>query len=168
MDENVISVRRGHPAAMIGNNRRRDVKISDGSQGDGKGLASNATGLASWKSTRTYIALGSDAGIGANTFVGLGSSGASFVRNSIVAPFNGVITSLVFSVRQQSTATITCEIFKAANGLNPVSTGIIATVNIGTTFNMATGNVPVNMGDLISVRISGSLSEGAAATIGLQ
>ena len=142
-----------------------DIKISDGTQGDGKVLTSNAAGLATWQLPKASFTLGSDASVSSNSYVGLGSSGTSFIRNSIVMPFNGTLAVLVFSVRVISNTTVSCEIYKASNGAPPTATGIIATVTVGTSYAVATGNVPMNQGDLLSVKISSGLIDGISATI---
>ena len=147
-----------------------NVKISDGTQGVGKVLTSDANGLASWHLPKTCFTVGSDQSISSNSFVGLGWSSSSFVRNTIVIPFNGSITSLVFSIRQFAISTVSCEIFTSQSGSNPVSTGLIATITFGNYFALVTGNVPLNQGDLISVKITstGSITDGIAATIVFQ
>ena len=144
-----------------------DIKITDGSQGTGEVLTSNADGLASWQPPKTVFALASSSAVATNDYVGLGSSGSSFIRNTIVVPFNCEITSLTFSLRKMALITYTCTIWVSpGNGNPPVSTGIQATVNVGNYFAISSiGAYPLIAGDLLSVRISSGTTDGIAASI---
>lgn len=146
-----------------------DIKITDGTQGDGDVLTSNADGLASWQSPLNVFTLASPTSVSTDNFIGLGSSSSSFVRNSIVVPYNCVITSLMFNIRLTAASTYTCTVWvRPGNGSTAVSTGITATVTPGLNFASVTGNYPLIAGDLLSVKVSGTLVDGIAATIGYQ
>lgn len=125
------------------------------------------------------VFLGTDQSIGNNDFLGLGTSSASFVRNTLVVPQDATLTGLVFNIRDNALPTgdtATAEIYISTNcGFGaPVATGIIATIegpNSSETPNccaFAAASFAVEQCDLISVRITtgdGAFASGVAATI---
>ena len=144
-----------------------DVRITDGTQGIGEVLTSDANGLASWQPVKTAFTLASSASVAANDYIGLGSSSSQFVKNSIVIPFNCEITSLTFSTRSIAGSTYTCTIWvRPGNSTTPAATSIQATVTPGNYFSVATGSIALNQGDLLSVRMSVGTPDGIAASIG--
>ncbi len=164
-----VGINKPNPEAKLDVNG--NVKITDGTQGNGEVLTSDANGLASWQSTKTVFTLETNAAIATNDYVGLGSSSSNFIRNTIVVPFNCEITSLTCSVRNLAAGTYTCTIWvkSGISATPPVSTGIQATVNPGGYFAISPLiSYPLSLGDLLSVRFtsaSGSLIDGIAASI---
>lgn len=150
------------------------LKITDGSQGTGKVLTSDANGLSSWVTPKApAFVFGTDQSLGNFDFIGLGTSSAGFPRNSAVVPFNCEIGSIAFSIRSALPNTnINLTLWKSSGiGGSPVATPLTATISNGTTqiFAAATGTIPLLQGDLISVQINwstgGALSNGATATV---
>ena len=125
------------------------------------------------------VYLGTDQSIGNLDFLGLGTSSASFIRNTIVVPQDSTITGLVFNIRDHTLGTgivASAEIFVSSDcGFDPpVATGIIAAVtgpNSDASPNccaFAVGDFNVEKCDLISVRVTtggGAFANGVAATI---
>jgi hypothetical protein len=116
---------------------------------------------------------GTDQSIPNGNFMGLGTSD-DFVRNTVVIPANSTITTLVFSIRNETVAAgemVQAEIYRSTDGgVTSVATGFIATVNGPNPPNhcaVATGSLAVNQCDLISIRVSNSdaLENGATATV---
>lgn len=125
------------------------------------------------------IYLATDQSIPNGQFMGLGTTSAMFVRNTVVIPENAIITGLVFNIRDNTltageVASAEIVISQTCGFDAPVSTGVIATVtgpNNATTRNCCgttAANYPVNRCTLLSVRVttpSGAFPSGAAATI---
>ena len=108
-----------------------------------------------------------DFSVGNNDYVGLGTSGASFVRYCIVVPFDCELNSITFSIRANIlNLNITSEVW-----VNGLLTSLSATIANGLSNIWATGigSVPVLQGDLISVKIhwtsGGALASGIAASV---
>jgi len=115
-----------------------------------------------------------DQSVANGNFVGAGTSSATFVRNSIVVPFNGVITSLTFHGRSFVSFTpVTLTLYAAPSGsvtsiapLNGSSATSVSCSASGSSFTCTAGglSVAVGEGDLISGRLSSSssMSDGLA------
>lgn len=110
-----------------------------------------------------------DQAVSNNDFVGVGQSSSVFAPNSIVAPFTGVVTNIVFSVRVPLPSSVTLTLYStsAPNVISPLN-GSSATVGSctvlsGFTWCSASTSVPIVEGDLLSGRVStggGALSNG--------
>jgi len=125
------------------------------------------------------IYLASDEALPDDNYIGLGTDGVDFIRNTVVIPANAIITGLVFNIRDNTlaagdVATAEIVISRSCGFGDPISTGIIASVtgpNSAATPNCCgstTANFPVNQCDLLSVRVStgdGAFDSGAAATV---
>jgi hypothetical protein len=144
-------------------------KFTDGSEGANKILTSNATGMATWANAPlpACFLFSSNSSISANYYLGPGGSGASFIRNTIVAPFDCELTSITLSGRGTVTAMI-ATVYKSVGSTFPavpVNTGLATTVTSVILFSTGTGSVFVNKGDLISVHISASAVDGATVSV---
>ncbi len=126
------------------------------------------------------VYLGTDQSIQDGGWMGIGTSGASFVTSSIVTPRSGKVTELVFSVRDKTLVdgdTVTATLYHSPCGFGtPVSTGITAVVHGPVDADhpdcCAHGLGTFEFADcrLLSVQITtsqgvGALSDGAAAAI---
>ncbi|MGE7602365.1 hypothetical protein ACQKL5_07610 [Peribacillus sp. NPDC097675] len=125
------------------------------------------------------VFLETDQSIGNLDFLSLGTSSASFVRNTLVVPQDATITGLVLNIRDNALGTgniASAEIFISTNcGFGtPEATGIIASItgpNSAVTPNccaFAAADFAVEQCDLITVRITtggGAFAGGVAATI---
>ncbi|WP_056473563.1 collagen-like protein [Bacillus sp. FJAT-25509] len=124
----------------------------------------------------SFIYFSSDQSVPNNNFIGQGTSSSMFDRNTIVIPQAGVITGIIFSIRDNTLAlgeTATAEIYISTNcAQTAMATGVIATVD-GPNPPFCCGmspaaNLIVNPCDLISVRITtgdGAFPNGVAATV---
>ena len=117
-----------------------------------------------------------DQAVSNNTFVGLGTSSSSFIRQTIIVPSACELRYIAFSIRENVPGTYTATVWRqavAVGGL-PAPTALSATIVNGSLSytSIGSGAVPVNAGDLISVRISitgaGSLFNGVAVSVGYQ
>ena len=163
------------PAAkldVVGN-----VKITDGTQGANKVLTSGADGTATWANPAlpAFFSFATDQSVGNNDYLGMGTNSATFVRNSIVMPFNCMLTSITLSARLPSgNQGIIATVWRQAPGGSPQATSLSATITDGTIFYTATaaGSLPLSTGDLVSVRLNwftgGALTSGAAVSITYQ
>lgn len=136
--------------------------------------ATGATGPAG--AGESFIYFASDQSLANNDFMGLGTSSPMFDRNTVVIPRAGVITGIIFSIRDNALAAdevATAEIYISTNcAQTAMATGIIASVQ-GPNPPFCCGMSPaaslvVNPCDLISVRVTsgdGALPNGAAATV---
>ena len=124
----------------------------------------------------TDVFLGIDQSIGNNDFLGLGTSSADFLRNTIVVPRDSIITSLTFNIRSEVLAvgqTATAQIFinNDCGTTAPVATTVIATITGTGTPNCCVtvaADLPVSACTLLSVQVrktQGAFQEGVAATI---
>ncbi|MGE7947961.1 hypothetical protein [Lysinibacillus sp. NPDC093688] len=128
---------------------------------------------------RMEVFLSSDQSIANNDFIGIGSSSASFIKNTFVVPQNAVITSLTLNIRDHNLTAgdiASAQIYLSTNcGFTaPIATGIIATITGPSTSTSpnccatTTSNFPINSCTLLSVEITtsgSSLSNGVSATI---
>lgn len=144
------------------------IKVTDGSQATGKVLTSDANGLASWTyPTPAAFLFATDQSIGNGNYLGLGTSSATFIRNTIVAPYNCQLSSITFSIRTNTAGTG----ISATVWVNNIATPLQAIIanGITTLFATGTGSVFVLQGDLISIRINtgsgGALTNGAAVSV---
>jgi hypothetical protein len=148
------------------------LKMTDGNQGAGKVLTSDDNGLSSWVTPKApAFIFSTDQSVGNYYFIGVGTNGATFLRNSVVVPFDCTIGSIIFSVRTAIANTgIIASLWKSSNGVIS-ATPLSATIADGTTqtFAVANGLVPLLQGDLISVQLNwstgGASSNGATVTL---
>lgn len=107
-----------------------------------------------------------------NDYIGLGSSGGSFLRYTIVVPVACVLKSITFSTRGPALTIQTATVWRQTPGSpSPAATTLSALIFPTTFFSVSSGPVAVNAGDLISVRITysgGSLTNGVAVSITYQ
>ena len=125
------------------------------------------------------VYLSSDQPVANSDFLGIGSSSASFIKNTFVVPQNAVITSLTLNIRDHNLIagdTASAQIYLSTNcGFTaPIATGIIATITGPSTSTSpnccttTTSNYSVNSCTLLSVEITtsgGSFANGVSATI---
>ena len=145
------------------------LKITDGSQGGNKILTSDANGMATWSTAPQpgCFMFNTDASTSAGAFIGMGSSSSSFVRNTIVIPFNCELTAITLHGRG-ATQTITATVYKSAGNaipVSPVTTLLSTTTTLVTRFSSATGSVLLSQGDLISVQVSAGSVDGIAVSV---
>ncbi len=147
------------------------VKITDGTEGANKILTSDANGLATWTAPPlpAFFTFTSDQSVLNGDYMGTSSSSSTLLRNNIVVPFNCQLTSIIFSIRQQTIGQFTATVYIQPQTGAAIATSLSATIVNGFfTYAVATGSVFINQGDLISVRIttSGSgLVSGAAVSV---
>ncbi len=148
------------------------LKITDGNQGAGKVLTSDANGLGSWLTpTAPAFIFSTDQSVGNNYYIGVGTSGTNFLRNSVVVPFDCYIGSLIFSIRSAAANTgITATLYKSSNGIMSATTLSTVIANGATqVFAVTNSLVPLLQGDLISINLSwstgGSLANGTTVTL---
>jgi uncharacterized membrane protein YoaK (UPF0700 family) len=107
-------------------------------------------------------------------YLGAGTSSSSFIRNTVVMPRAGTITSITFHIREHaSDKSHIAEIYIqpiATFGGGAIATGQLVTQAIGTPCINGAVAVVVAQCDLVSVRIKGvdhthSMSGGACVTI---
>ena len=104
-----------------------------------------------------------------NDYIGLGSNSASFIRNTSVVPVDCVLKSIAFSARGAFSSSTAAVYLQPAGSLTPVATTLSATIIFGGYFSIASGAIPVNAGDLISVRVNGgSIPNGVAVSVTYQ
>ncbi len=144
-------------------------KITDGTQGANKILTSNAAGMATWAAAPlpACFVFSTGTSTAANNYLGSGSSSASFIKNTIVAPFDCELTSITLSGRGYSSA-MTATVYKAVGYILPltgVNTGMVTTITAAVPFSTAIGSVLVSKGDLISILISASTVDGATVSV---
>ena len=155
------------PAAKLDVNGT--IRITDGTEGANKILTSNAAGMATWATAPlpACFLFSTSTSINANHFLGLGSSSSSFIRNTIVAPFNCELTSITFSGRGYI-SNMTATVYKSDGysfPATPVNTGLATSIAPGIPFSTGTGSVFVSRGDLLSVQISANAIDGATVTV---
>ncbi|WP_371375484.1 hypothetical protein [Sporomusa aerivorans] len=107
--------------------------------------------------------------------MGLGTSSASFIRNTLDIPQTTTLTGMSFSIRDHALGAgvvATAEIFVSTDcGVTPVASGIIVGItgpNPPNCHGFITASLVLAEGDLISVRVTtggGAFANGAAATI---
>jgi hypothetical protein len=104
--------------------------------------------------------------VSTNNFIGIGNSSKSFLKNTIVIPFNCIINEIFFSIRELSNNTsYSIIIYK-----NNINTGILAYIPNGSiSYNTSLiCNLELNTFDLISIKIlfeADSLLNGACASL---
>ena len=108
-----------------------------------------------------------DAAVGNNNYIGMGTSSSIYERNTIVVPFNCELTSIGFSIRDfQFNNFITATVWK--NNM-PTALSVMIVDGFTTIWAVAQGSVFVMQGDLITIRINwdigGVLSDGIAASV---
>lgn len=145
------------------------LKVTDGTEGANKILTSNAAGMATWAAAPlpACFLFSTGTSISANSYLGSGSNSSSFIRNTIVAPYNCELTSITLSGRGIS-STMTATVYKSNGNVSPsipVNTGLATSVGLGQQFSTGTGSVFVNRGDLISILISAAAVDGATVTV---
>jgi hypothetical protein len=145
------------------------LKITDGSQGGNKILTSDANGLATWATAPLppSFLFNTDASTSSGAFIGMGTSSSSFLRNTIVIPFNCELTSITLHGRG-AIQTITATVYKASGNafpISPVSTLLSTTTTSVIRFSSALGSVLLSQGDLISVQVSAGSTDGVAVSI---
>lgn len=154
------------------------LKMVDGTQGAGKVLTSDATGLAKWTNPAEIAApaaffFATDQSIGNFSFLGLGTNSSVFIRSSLIVPVNCTLTSIIISVRQMVPNTmISATVWKqSAGSVAPAATPLTVTITDGfaTIFATSLGDIPVFRGDLISIQLhwnsGGSLINGATVAV---
>jgi len=104
--------------------------------------------------------------VSTNNFIGIGNSSKSFLKNTMVIPFNCIINEIIFSIRELSSNTsYTIIIYK-----NNINTGIFACISNGS-ISYKTSlicNLELNTFDLISIKIifdANTLLNGACASL---
>ena len=104
--------------------------------------------------------------VSTNNFIGIGNSSNSFLKNTLVIPFNCIVNEIVFSIRELSNNTsYTAIIYK-----NNVNTGIVAYISNGSiSYNTSSiCNLELNTFDLVSIKIlfnADTLLNGACASL---
>ena len=151
------------------------VRITDGTQGEGKVLSSDADGFASWQTlneSKTAFFIATDQSVSSGDYLGIGTISSSFARSSLVIPFDCELTSIVFSIRDESFNTgFVATVWRQSGTDSPVATALSAEIADATVAISAigTGSVSVLQGDLLSVRLSwaagGALPQGVTAAI---
>ncbi len=148
------------------------VKITDGTQGANKILSSAANGLATWVAPPlpAFFTFATDQSVSNGTYIGTGSNSSTFIRHTIVVPFNCELTSIVFSTRAIAPGGIyTATVYIQNQFGTPIATSLSATVIGDFTYTASvTGSVLLSLGDLISIRITSnaaSLASGAAVSV---
>ncbi|WP_286922995.1 MULTISPECIES: hypothetical protein [Lysinibacillus] len=125
------------------------------------------------------VFLSTDQSVANNDFLGIGSSSASFIKNTFVVPQNAVITSLTLNIRDHNLTVgdiASAQIYLSTNcGFTaPIATGILVTITGPSTSTSpnccatTTSNFSVNSCTLLSVEIKtsgGSFANGVSATI---
>ena len=104
-------------------------------------------------------------------YIGLGSSGPDFLRNTSVVPVACVLKSIAFSTRGPAITSQTATVWRQTPGNPPETTNLSAFILPGTITSVTSGAVAVNAGDLISVRITisgNSLTNGVAVSVAYQ
>jgi hypothetical protein len=104
-----------------------------------------------------------------NSFIGLGNSSNTFLRNTLVVPFNCTTDALAFNIRELAANTS----YTATLYVNDIATSLVATIpNGSTSLKIKTnGNIALGELDLISINITigsgngGALSNGACVSL---
>ena len=146
------------------------LKITNGTQGANKVLTSDTAGLAIWATLPatppSCFFFATDGNINTNSYLGMGTTSASFIRNTIVVPVNCELSSIVFNTRSLI-GVYTATVWRQSLNFPAVATTLSTTVSPGSYFNLTNGSVLLFQGDLISVQISGgsNLPNGAAVSV---
>ena len=113
-----------------------------------------------------------DQSVSFNDYIGLGSSGPSFLRYTIVVPAACFLKSIAVSTRGSNISFLTATVWQQSLGdPSAAATTLSAFIPPGGTFSVASGSYAVNAGDLISVRITysaGILTNGVAVSVTYQ
>ncbi len=151
-----------------------DVK-SSAAPTAGQVLTSTGPTAATWQTPTAnfrsfYFA--TDQSVGSFDYLGMGTSSASFTRNTLVVPVNCELTSIAFSIRAlASNMGLTATVWKQTFPGAPVPTTMSTTISDGSLFisSISSGSVLLQPGDLISVRLNwatgGALVNGSTVTV---
>jgi hypothetical protein len=128
--------------------------------------------------------LATDQSVSDGGWVGLGTSSSEplFTSSTVTIPVDAVITGLILNIRDNTIpdSTVTATVFISPCGFtDPVDTGLSVTITGPSDeenpncVGIATGNVAVSQGDLLSVQLTtgagvGALNNGVAVTVFLE
>jgi hypothetical protein len=144
------------------------VKITNGSQGGNKILTSDANGLATWADPPLPPCFLFNAqNVNSFDFIGQGTAGNTFIKNTITIPFNCELTSITVNGRGINSNQV-ATVYIAAGSTYPAipfATTLSATVGPVIRWAKSVGSVLVSTGDLVSIRISTASIDGVSVSV---